>query len=495
MTLISHRNGRREAPTVDLFPFGAGDPAAAAQDPAFTIAPALPADAADHPTPPQAPAPPAAVDPIRRRQRGALFIAVMCAVISTAGLVASTLVESPQEQRASAGAPPASILNAVVERRVLESVVISRGTVTAATRLEVTPVVEGAKAQVVTRVAAGVGDEVQGGQVLAAVSGRPLVVLPGRVPAYRDLKPGSSGNDIKQLQEALEALGHGGGDQPGYFGEVTKRAVVNLYSHIGYDVPSSPDDAADLAGARDAVETAQQQLNAMQRRIDSGEPTAATEEPLSAQLARLQLLLNRARQSRDQVVARTGAMMPLSEFVFVPEFPARVTALSAKVGDRVTAPLVTLAAGKLSVTARARPEQAGLLRPGMKALLVSETLGQSAEATVSAIGEMVAGTQGGQEAHRAVTVTPVEPLPTQWAGLDVRVTITSSRTEAEVLVVPLSAVSAGADGRTTVSVLDPAGVATRVEVRAGISGAGFVEVTPVGGGLAAGDRVVVSAQR
>ncbi len=72
-------------------------------------------------------------------------------------------------------------------------------------------------------------------------------------------------------------------------------------------------------------------------------------------------------------------------------------------------------------------------------------------------------------------------------------TVTSAQTASPVLVVPLSAVSAGADGRTTVSVLGTNDQVSRVEIRAGVSGDGFVEITPIGGELSEGDRVVVSA--
>jgi hypothetical protein len=60
-------------------------------------------------------------------------------------------------------------------------------------------------------------------------------------------------------------------------------------------------------------------------------------------------------------------------------------------------------------------------------------------------------------------------------------------------VVPLTAVYNGADGNTAVLKLLPDGTQQRVAVTAGVSGDGFVAVTPVDGALAAGDLVVVGA--
>jgi hypothetical protein len=73
----------------------------------------------------------------------------------------------------------------------------------------------------------------------------------------------------------------------------------------------------------------------------------------------------------------------------------------------------------------------------------------------------------------------------------VRLSIVTAATRDKVLVVPLAAVAAGADGQTVVMKLTVDGHEQRIAVTTGLSGDGFVEVTPVGGALAAGDLVVV----
>lgn len=485
--------------------------------------------------------------PAPGRQRALLWVALAAAVLSTGALVASTLVKSPAQQAAEAAAPPASVLTATVQDRVLANTVITRGTVAAAAQYQVTPAgtTQGSNTLVVTAVRTKVGARVEPGAVLLEVSGRPLIALQGAVPAYRDLKPNDDGNDVAQLQSALKQLGHyHGGDPSGHFGPATKAAVTALYQSLGYDVPTTggPGDDGDraaLQSAQDAVDNAQRAVDDMKRQIagggpgsgsqspakqagptGSGTPSAAAgsggsgSEPLQVQLQYLEKALQQAEQAQADLVARTGPMLPAAEAAFLPGFPAQVVAFSAKVGDQVKAPLITLASGQLAVTAQLTTDQGGLLKPGMKVQITAETLGLQATGVIGAVGQVTTagggsdpgsssgptGSGSGQTQSGApyipVTVTPDSPLDSRWESQDVRLTVTSAATPGPVLVVPLSAVTAGADGKTTVSVLQPDGHGTsRVEVDAGISGDGFVAVTPVAAGsLKAGQRVVVGAQ-
>ncbi|MGH3938885.1 MAG: peptidoglycan-binding protein [Pseudonocardiaceae bacterium] len=455
-----------------------------------------------------APAHAADPQPMRRRRIVALAVVGACAIAFVVGLIALMLMKSPEQQLADSSAPPASVITAPVELKIVTSTVVTRGRVTASSVLEVTPTSAlGASVLVVTEVRTRAGDEVAPGQVLLAVSGRPLIALPGAVPAYRDLKPGDSGADVVQLQAALTSLGYATGeDASGVFGSGTKAAVQRLYEALGYQVPNTDglggrDDGAALNTARAAEKAAEGDVTAMKRRIVAGQTAGPGEEPLGDQLARLERRLAELIQDRIELTDRTGPMLPLNEVVFVPAFPARVAAFPARVGNPVTAPLITLSAGRLEAPVRLQPDQAALVRPGMPATLISEQLGQQASGVMASVGEVTvdapapgtAAPGGGAPgaAYHPATVTPQEPLPAHWSGYDVQVSITAARTEQPVLVVPLSAISADADGRTTVVVVGDAGRLTRREVRAGVSGNGFVQVEPLDGLLAEGARVVV----
>jgi multidrug efflux pump subunit AcrA (membrane-fusion protein) len=441
---------------------------------------------------------------------------------------------------------------------------------------------QGAASSVISALHTSVGKQVKAGDVLLDVSGRPVIALPGTSPAFRDLKPNDDGDDVGELQTALAGLGFSSGsDKKGHFGSGTKRAVTDFYKHLGYDVPTTggPNDATDQAqivAAQNAVDAAQRNLDDFDRKVSASSanssissaasassssslaahsssssssspanvaptgggtagPTTAPaapgptptgtlstvsgEEPVALQRSYLVKTLDQAETTQATLIATTGPMVPLAETVFLPGFPAQVTQLPAKVGDKVTGPVITLSSGTLGITARVTPDQARLLKAGMKADIVAEAIGQNSSGSVAAIGSVTVDTpqgqggqgQGAQQADGApaapnagsggdgtpyvpVTINPGTSLDAKtWAGQDVRVTITSAATSGPVLVVPQSAVSAGADGRTVVSKIGPDGRTTvRTEVRAGISGGGFVEVAPVTpGALAEGDRVVI----
>src|SRR5262249_54814128 len=75
----------------------------------------------------------------------------------------------------------------------------------------------------------------QEGQVILSVSGRPVFILRGATPAYRDLLPGISGGDVRQLEEALVRLGFDPGAVDGAYDQKTSAAVERLYRKIGWD--------------------------------------------------------------------------------------------------------------------------------------------------------------------------------------------------------------------------------------------------------------------
>lgn len=99
--------------------------------------------------------------------------------------------------------------------------------------------------------------------MIAEVSGRPVFVLPGTIPAYRDMQPGQSGDDIAQLQNVLKGLGIStGGDAKGVFGAGTKTAVGRLYQQLGY--PAAVTGEATAAAVHTAQQAVQEQQQVVQ---------------------------------------------------------------------------------------------------------------------------------------------------------------------------------------------------------------------------------------
>ena len=81
------------------------------------------------------------------------------------------------------------------------------------------------------------GHVIRRGQVLYQVSGSPVVLLYGRVPAYRSLSEGMSGADVRQLNANLVALGYAtsseldaGSDN---FSAETAYALERYQDHLG----------------------------------------------------------------------------------------------------------------------------------------------------------------------------------------------------------------------------------------------------------------------
>jgi hypothetical protein len=134
--------------------------------------------------------------------------------------------------------------------------------------------------------------------------------------------------------------------------------------------------------------------------------------------------------------------------------------------------------------------------------ILSETTGIEAAGTVKSVAASPSFSDAADDDKAAldtggyaVVVQPGKPLPAELVGQDVRLTIEAASSTGKVLVVPVVAVSASADATTTVSVLENNGRVRRVEVRPGMSGDGYAEVTPLdGGSLTAGDKVIVGVK-
>ncbi|MDD9377678.1 peptidoglycan-binding protein [Streptomyces sp. ZAF1911] len=469
------------------------------------------------------------------RRRWVVVVAVGAVIATLGGLGAALLVKSPAQVAADAAAPRADVLTATVEHRVLTSSVITRGQVVAGQTVEVIPQVSagvGAARPVITKIRVRPGDTVQPGQVLMEVSGRPVFVLEGNLPVYRDLSPGATGDDIAQVQKALKALGHSSApDAGGTFGAGTKAALTSFYKAVGYTPVSANGAEGDPVGeARSQVTAAQRALEDVRSAQAQGAKPGATpgarpsakpgdEAPATGggdggrALRRAQEDLAEAKKKLAAAEAASGPKLPAAEVVFLQSFPARVDSVAAKVGAEATGTAMTLSAGKLVVQAYVPEYQKDLIQPGRAAEIYSEVTGLSAKGEVTLVSDKrsEAGSSSGQAKPGAdaapvpggqaatgwlVEITPGAPLKPELTGQDVRVTVTAASTDGKALVVPITAISSGADGRTTVTVLDEGGERRRVEIRAGTAGDGFVAVTPVAdGALAGGDRVIIGVAR
>ena len=125
----------------------------------------------------------------RRRRR--LWVAVVVAVVLAVSCgVATRWIKSPAQAAADTAAPARTVLTAPVTTQVVQSSIVGRGSVVASLPMSIPAPAAGKSVAVVSAVGVPPGGTVSAGDVLLAVSGRPVIALPGVVPAYRDLTPG-----------------------------------------------------------------------------------------------------------------------------------------------------------------------------------------------------------------------------------------------------------------------------------------------------------------
>ncbi|MGW3038540.1 peptidoglycan-binding protein [Kitasatospora sp. NPDC001159] len=358
---------------------------------------------------------------LARRRRALLGVAVAATVVAGGGLGAASLIKSPAERAADTAPPPSTLMTARVTKQVLTETTVIRGQVYPPTQYNVSPTAASPDITqlYVSALSVKSGDQVASGRKLAEVSGQPLFVLEGPVPAYRDLKPGSSGPDVTELQAALDRLGYGRGDDaPGTYGPGTAKAVADYYHHLGYTAPTTG------ATTQQAVDTARKTVEADQQTVDGlkAQQAAGTSAPagtpaptapggataaggtstgptsggqaqgapagpgLAQQLANARKKLAEDEDALAKAEAVNGPMVPAGEVVFLPSLPATVTAVNSAVGAPVSGPLLSLTSGGLAATGQLTPAQAAGIKPGMAVEIFSEASGTTVKGTVAELG-------------------------------------------------------------------------------------------------------------
>jgi Putative peptidoglycan binding domain len=174
-------------------------------------------------------------------------------------------IQSPAEVAARTAAPEPSLILVPVESRVLSTDVVTRGTV----RFGLPQPISIAP----STVKGGIGlisslprpnTQFGEGEVILSASGRPVFVLGGAAPAFRDMAPGTSGGDVRQLEEALARLGFDPGTVDGNYDQKTSAAVECMYKKAGWDpfAPTREQRAAVATLEREWSDAARAQLAA-----------------------------------------------------------------------------------------------------------------------------------------------------------------------------------------------------------------------------------------
>ncbi|MGW5366079.1 peptidoglycan-binding protein [Actinopolymorpha pittospori] len=494
----------------------------------------------------------------RSARLGAVVLVV--ALVGAGGWFAGSRMQSPADAAAAQQPPKARPITVGVVRQPLTASVVAQGSVEFASPRPLTLAGsvgssassdgDGELAQRVTK-APVAGRVLKEGDVLMEVSGRPVLVLRGAVPMYRTLRPGTSGDDVRQLQQALRRLGYDPGAVSGTYRQGTASAVTRWYRGKHYQ-PQEPTvaDRQRLGELQGAVYGAQQALLDAEAPEPPADPTGGAETgkpsgegttpPAGAALTgesdeARELRIRAARNQLDTANAALtdfrssyGTKVPAGEVVFFPDLPVRMSKVSVRVGDTPSGQIGTVTSSEVVVQAVVPGADATSLRTGMNARIQLPD-GTEANGVVGAIGGSAtsADAAGGAKsedgssadgaptgaadadatagdaapADAAVPGGPSAPVQLQIAvtdsgqlaqnaGLSAKVTIEVGASDGDVLAVPLVAVRTSANGQARVQVVR-AGRAENVPVTVGLSSGDLVEVKPTGGALKEGDQVVV----
>lgn len=444
--------------------------------------------------------------------RGTRLVALIAAVAIVSlllGILVMQFIVSPAELAARTAAPEAGPVTAPVEERVIENTVVTRGEVTYAGAVEAQIEVAGMEERpVVTGRVPETGDELKAGDVALEVAGRPVIVLPGALPAYRDLRVGLRGPDVTELKKALAGFDLWAGD-PGtdVYDADTAIAVGALYDRVGYAAQTGGDEAQEaLRTAERGVRDAEVALGGLGNR-GGAEATAANDALFDAQEAL-------AKAQSDVLPS-----LPASEVLVLSELPRRVDDVSVARGDVLQGSAMQVSGATLAITGTVSKQDADLMKEGQAATFTGPD-GQELAAKVQSVaapekvkkpdqsgedGEDGSGGEGGGESNDAsrftVTLIPEDLSPEQVDALrdtNVRLRVPVESTDGAVLAVPIAALSAGPGGEDRIELaLDEAGRKAEgadtvtIDVQAGLAADGFVEIASDDERVIVGAKVVV----
>lgn len=478
-------------------------------------------------------------------------IAAVAVLALVLGLVLGRFVISPVDAAVGAGAPDPGLVTVPVEYGELSNDITMRADVGYADAVDLTldtSSFEGAA--VVTGLVPEVGTELDELSVALEVAGRPVIVLPGELPAYRSLSYGDSGPDVIQLKQALSAVGIDAGDvDSNMFDEATAAGLDALYEQAGYPSPQPPEGADDaVVAAREGLRSAEESLASARAALNeagSG-PSASELKGADNQIASVQrqLAAAEAAQPRDAVVigdlrdqlelariqrselvadrdtsieqegveaaneaivdaqeilatAQQDALTPMlaSEILYLTELPRRIDAMNVQRGSTLGEAAMTVSGATVELSGSAAAADIELLQVDTEAFFELPN-GEMHRAVIVSIDKP-------EDSERSLVTFEPDPLTAEQLmelqGTNVRIQVPVGATEGEVLSVPYAALTAGPGGESRVEVVvgdprDGEDAETRlVTVQTGLAAGGYVEITPTEGEIAEGDLVVVGS--
>ena len=240
---------------------------------------------------------------------GAVLLAV--SVASGLGWMAARNIRSPAQVALDAEPPAPSLITVEVERTELVADVITRADIgyDDPVSLRLDGALGGRPSTLIVTSARERGDELVEGAVAVEISGRPVLLLRGGIPVYRDLLPQAEGPDVLQVEEALVRLGYLSEEPDEVWTPATETAVEAWYATAGYGANGiSDEDLRRLETAAETVDSAADAVKAAQDRLEAAEArlTAAVRQEDNAryELSQAREALAEARRGPDDLVIR-----------------------------------------------------------------------------------------------------------------------------------------------------------------------------------------------
>lgn len=338
--------------------------------------------------------------------RRLIWLTAALCVATAFGWFANGWVRSPAQVVADTAPPPPSELTAIVTRAPLDVQIVSHGQVTLGRTLSVSLPPEG----VLTSIDVKLASSLSPGQQVASINDRPVIVLEGQVPLWRDLSEGDAGRDVERFQRALISAGQTITDPFGEYGPSTAAAVRRLYEAVGSE-PLVGVPEADMLGA----------------------PADEEAPPMTS--------------SPDGGLLQT---VPTTEIVMIPRFPAKVTSITASLGARDSERSILVALGKPEITAKLAVGDAEKIAKGASVLARSATNGSEWRGRVEHVAAPSLDEEDGYTA--VVRIGLAQDLPFSMNGAEVQLTIKGKPRERSLLV-PVTAIWQQPDGSSRLVVL------------------------------------------
>lgn len=391
------------------------------------------------------------------------------ALLVAAGWTAAVVIRDPAQTELPAS--ESSLITAAVTSGRIDEAVTVPAVVTTTATTSLTLTAPDDRIPVVSAVPVATGTDVPWCSPLVVVSGRPVFALEGPVRAYRDLTPGDSGEDVRQLQEALRTCGLYSGRADGVFGPVTLAAVDRMYRAAGHTLDRIVQESSTLEPDPTGGDTSTADPSATGTGTGTMDPGATGTEAAAS-----------TSGSAGSAGSSTRAVpwLRARELAFLPS-PGRILA-GPSLGQEIgTDPLFTIShqgmSLRLDIPVTVRP----VLAEGMAAEGILDD--QPLQVVLPTLPDApTMDEESGSERYQ-VSV-PVPEVGPEHVGQSVTLEVRTGDEVVHPLVVPATAVQRRADGSAyLMRATDPAGLGTPAEDRAtssGDDGGGGVQVADIG---------------